>query len=1192
MTAPRRGPSRRHLSAVEDRVSVAPITGCDMAVQFIIGRAGTGKTRHCFQRIVELIRGEPLGKTIHWIVPRQMTFQCERMLACESGLSGTCRVRVVSFDRLVEDVLAEVGGVAVPKVSPVGRQMIIGHLLRERIEDLRFFRSTARQVGLATELSRTFDEIERSGVVLPATRDLNAPDHHPTVAGSLRDKLHDLSLLYSAYRDFLGSERLDPHLRRQRVLGVMRDCPSLRGTTCFIDGFHDLTAFERQAIGVLGHVAAAVHVTVLLDPGLADPLHPADAHTDDGEIALLFRRTLRAYSLLVKQLREDGVEIASETLVLRENLRHAESRPLQHLEKSWERRRPGRFNHDASDISLHESEDRRSEVDAAARTIRRLVRDGLRYRQVAVLVRSMDSYGGLIEAGFRQHGIPFFIDRRRTAEHHPLVQLVRGALRCATMRMQIDDVMTVARSGLAGIERTDADLLENYYLEHRLKPPCWRQEAPWSFKVRRVSSSRDDAGEPVLEERQVDAGELDRLRRRLAANLAPLLDAMSRPDATVRHRVTGLLQMFEAAGVRKTLSEWINEADREGCFERRDEHVQAWTELVDLLDQLVELLGDKKLSGEEFLEVVDFGLEQFDLAITPPTVDQVLVGDVDRTRTHDVAAVLLLGMNDGEFPAPPSENTILSDADRQSLQDSLELDLEPETTTRLRDEAFLAYSAMTRPSRRLLLFRPRNDEAGRPTNLSLFWRKLAAMFPGLDVHPDEDTPATASQLASRLLRWVRSPDAATQRRADTLSAALYEQARLLRENRPADATHVLRILELAWSSLGYSVGARLSGNVARRLFASPLETSVSSLETFAACPFKHFARHALRLEPPAEIDPTWLDIGSVCHATLERIVKGFLDRPEALLAEQATNEQAIAEAAEASAKLVREEVLLGDARSRFLLDRVKNAVLETLRTQQRVLGAGSMRPVAVEAEFGRGKPLPPLELTVPGGTILLRGKIDRIDLSNDRVAFAVIDYKLTGRSLSLRDVYHGLTLQLLIYLAVVQNCRKVGQVEVESLVPAAALYVPLTRGQSQLKERKSLETEPLKLLLDTKPRGVINGDPAVVTMLDRALAQPGKSEVLSARITSGHKLNYDLLAGEQLKCLIDWAVKQVREIGSRILRGDIEVRPWIDPHGNTPCAHCDYLSVCRFEHSVGPYRHIKSMKPADVLAAITSNGGN
>src|SRR5438552_3897700 len=123
-----------------------------MPVRFVIGRAGTGKTRWCFDEIVNTMRAQPLGPPIFWLLPRQATFSAERELTCNSGLAGFCRARVLSFEELGREILKECRDGALPEITPLGRQMLLGHLLRKHQKQLRFFTSVARQPGLAARL--------------------------------------------------------------------------------------------------------------------------------------------------------------------------------------------------------------------------------------------------------------------------------------------------------------------------------------------------------------------------------------------------------------------------------------------------------------------------------------------------------------------------------------------------------------------------------------------------------------------------------------------------------------------------------------------------------------------------------------------------------------------------------------------------------------------------------------------------------------------------------------------------------------------------------------------------------------------------------------------------------------------------------------------------------------------------------
>src|SRR5688500_20197951 len=87
----------------------------------------------------------------------------ERALTCAAGLAGFVRARVVSFELLGEEVLAACGGAAVPEVTPLGRQLVLGHLLRKHQAELQFFAQSARHSGLAAKLDATLAEVEKCG---------------------------------------------------------------------------------------------------------------------------------------------------------------------------------------------------------------------------------------------------------------------------------------------------------------------------------------------------------------------------------------------------------------------------------------------------------------------------------------------------------------------------------------------------------------------------------------------------------------------------------------------------------------------------------------------------------------------------------------------------------------------------------------------------------------------------------------------------------------------------------------------------------------------------------------------------------------------------------------------------------------------------------------------------------------------
>jgi ATP-dependent helicase/nuclease subunit B len=592
----------------------------------------------------------------------------------------------------------------------------------------------------------------------------------------------------------------------------------LRGATFYVDGFYDFTDYERKFLAGIGKACQLLEITLTLDPN--SPVL-RDVHQLRDDMGM-FHLTEETYRQLWFAFSESHIDL-DEPVVLRKTRRY-ESSSLEHLESCLFARSP-RASKRSDGMTLIEAPDRRAEVDAAARHVQSLLEQGLRLREIAVLVRSLDTYHELIDASFEEHRLPYFVDRRRGAVHHPLIQFTRALPALALHQWDHDAVMALLRSGLVPLDEANnlaaADRLENYVLGHRIRGAIWADEKPWTFRRELIRRSEDDESladpEALAEVEQMDA-----LRRKLVDVVRPFVRLMRRATAepvALKELVVGLLQVFEACALRKTLAGWMEQCAQREQLEQRAEHAQVWNELIDLLDQLVDLLGDEKILAGDFVEILESGLESFDLALTPPTVDQVLVGSVDRTRTPmGIRAAVVLGLNEGGFPACPREDSILGDAERRTLRQRNLVELDPDTHRRLIDERFWGYIGFTRASEHLCLMRPLADDQGRPLAPSSFWNQIRAIFPTLqpalvprDARRRVECIGTPRQLITSLLHWARDdqPD-----HADPAWPTLYEH--LAGQDTNGDGMDIMR--RRAWPALGYKNVADLPARSPGRCF--------------------------------------------------------------------------------------------------------------------------------------------------------------------------------------------------------------------------------------------------------------------------------------------------------------------------------------------------------------------------------------
>jgi ATP-dependent helicase/nuclease subunit B len=1182
-----------------------------MAVRFILGRAGAGKTQWCVDRIVESMRSEPLGPAIYWILPRQATFQAERQLACSGGMGGYFRARVLSFEDFGKEILAESGGAAVAEITDRGRRMILGHILRQLRDQLRFFQSVVHQPGVAAELDDTFAELERSRQDI-AEIDTQLTQAADPINPGLSAKIHDLALIQGEYLRFLGQDRLDPTRRLSDALSAVERCHSLRRAEVFIDSFFDFTASERGIIAALGKTCRSVSITVTIDPQSPCIANP---HCIPDEMSL-FHRGEETYRRVFFSLREQSVSVG-EPILLKEPRRFKNAR-LVSLEK-WEGSpspatrsdttltptpdrvgtfspdRVGTFSPDrvgtfslsqstgrggkeegTGTIEMIEAPDPRAEVDAAARWIRGLTAGSMRYREIAVLMRSQEDYRSIIEASFAEHGIPFFVDRRRTASHHPLLRLIRAALAVATNNWSHEAMMAVIKTGLVGLSHADADALENYVLQHGISHKTWTIAQPWTGRRRGGDESGDAPGATA------DAGRMDVLRRGLVDRLAPFVSEATRSETSVRALAAAIFAMLEAFDCRGQIVQWMDRAAERGHLEERGEHERVWEELVEMFDELVDLFGREPISLKDFIAIVDSALEGFDLALTPPTVDQVLVGAVDRTRTPAIRACVVLGLSEGQFPRMSREGSLFSDADRRVLG-RRNIDLDPDTARRLLDEEFLGYVAFTRASERLLLTRSSADEKAKPLSPSPLWTRVVERFDDLSIvqAPREeelkpDLIATPRQLICALMRWVRGGD------ADPTWAAVYQW--LARRAPSGDAVDIARYR--AWKALSDHNEAHLDADVAKALFASPLSASIPQLESFRACPYQHFARYGLGLKKREKSDVSGADLSRIYHEVLERLVVEMIRGGGAWVElDDAETRRRISQLTGELGARIREELMLSTARNRYLLSHIEKTLGLAASAQKGAGQRGEFRPKFTNVRFDEGEKVPPLAVRTPGGNqALIRGKIDRVDLLSDGSACA-IDYRLATGRLEAARMFHGLSLQLLVYLLVLErNGRQLaGSGEI---IPAAAFWVQTLRKMERKNPREATGPDDPDFHLAVKPRGIF--DIRVARNLDKHLAD-GWSKVVQVHIkrdgAMGNINSADAAGSEEFAALLRHVERRIGRLADEIIAGRIEIRPF--RHGNTTaCARCEFAALCRFEPAPRAYDEVPGMNREELFGKL------
>ena len=1098
------------------------------------------------------------------LAPKQATFQIERQILSFPEVAGYARLQILSFERLAELVLENLDGEVPSLLGEEGRLMVLRALLMEKQPELRVFHATARLPGFARQLSVLLRECQRAQLSPPRLLELAAQIAPSALA--LGAKLADLALLLQAYLDWLAEKQLldasrllDLAAERLKALGSPnpKDSSSqpLRLSWVWLDGFAEMTPQELDLLAALLPRAEGATLAFCLD---AFPEEEPSWLSTWSVVARTFRGCWQRLSGLPN--------VALELDILQRGAlpgRFDGSPSLRRLEGGWTTSpssSAGGTDAEGGDLArelaLVPCENPEAEAVMAAREVLRFVRDGgARFRDVAVLVRSLDVYHAPVRRVFARYGIPIFMDRREPVSHHPLPEFTRSALRIAALQWRHDDLFSALKTGLAGIVESDVDWLENAALASGWEREHWTGTLP----ARSDGSNLEKAV---------------RLQARIAGGLAPFVQSLTgplEPGPSGREVAAAIRALWDAFDVEEQLERWSEEAEVRWA-QSSQVHRTVWEEMQSWVENLERAFEDRCLLLREWLPVLEAGLGSLTVGVIPPALDQVLIGAVDRSRNPELKLAVVLGMNDSVFPASHSSPRILTEAERERLAVEA-VNLGGGARRQVGHERYYGYIACTRASDRLVLSWSQTDGEGGVLHPSPFVDQIRRLFPGLQPTPFRTpTPWTEAEHSHEMaVGWLRAADP-EQWPTEPMSVDLLQllESRLL-----------LGDLRARWTQLRESPSKITSESVSR-LYGTRLVTSVSALEDYAACPFKFFVARGLGAKEREEFDVDARERGSFQHALLQ----AFHDEMGAqgkrwrdLSARQAGDW--VRTLGESLRRRYRGGLFESSPAASFaggvLVDRTAR-LMEVLVGWMDQYG---FDPLLVEADFGfRPEGFPGLELPLDDGRMLvLRGRIDRIDVAQTGTEgeglVVVMDYKSSSRDLDRVKLDHGLQLQLMVYLAAL--CGPPDAAELlgyRSLMPAGAFYICLNPSIPAAASRgEADENAPEGARLACRHRGRF--DRQWIDQFDRR--RPSKGDQFSFSFKKDGSFSArasDSVPPEEFQSLMGQAVAQVRTFGNAIFDGGISVSPY-QLKTERACEQCDFRSICRFDPWLDRFRVLK-----------------
>lgn len=1152
-----------------------------MGVGFVIGRMDCNKTDKmldlCFEEAQKFDE-----KPIYYLVPEKYTYEIEKKLSNRllHNKDPYFRIRVVSFSTLGNIVFTKAGGLKEKKISKSARNMIVCRAVDSVASELKSFKTSKTGIGIVGKLLDMIIEFKQNNMTV---QDLQAMTREADDE-ALKCKLSDISKVYEAYEKLIENKYFDT----EDVYGVLArkvsELEELNGATIFVDEYTGFTPLQYDIIENLAKISKNMYFSLTTDLKRLNSKNGVFSKTNISYLKIneICKRNN------IQRLKDINLNYSENKII---DGKTVDDNALLHLEKNISEFRPIVFSEKCDlPIRIDEFGNYYNEVDFVLNEVKRLVKNkGFRYNEITICSRNLDTYSHIIKGVFEKSGVNIFLDEKISAKNNPFIVLIFSILNMKKENFSYSSVFQYLKSGLVNIDNDSVHKLENFVLANGIKGKKWFDI--WKDKVSRNVEAEDDED---LEKLSEEIDEINRIRESVMTPISNLTEKLKGRN-TVAEICKYLYEFTLEIELPQTLEKIIADFESREDLYKAKEYAQVWNIFVEMLDELVEFMGDEKIGIEKFINLMESHISEIELGIIPPARDQVLVTSIDRMKNPNTKALFILGVNDGVFPSTVSDNALISDYDKEKLNKSGVV-FDSNFESKVYDEQFLVYKAMSSSKSLIYISYPLADLEGKSLRPSSLIKKIAGIFPSLKVitHVTDtfDTVDLESMDKNKMFELlIRNMKKVEE--DDSWKSVFYFFYN--------DSDYREKLIKAYRAKSYFNSAGKLSISMANELYNSR-NYSVSRLEKYSYCPFSFFMTYGLKAKEREVYSFTPLDSGTYSHKILDEfsknIAKDGLDWRD--ISENYISNQ-IGIISEKIFERSGNYILNTSEKYRYFARGINLRLEKSISRMVRQVREGDFNPNGFEVEFGfLGKnSIPPIVVDLDDGkSIKLRGKIDRVDIAEkdgERYC-SVVDYKSSARSIDLDRVYNGLQLQLFVYMNAITRLNKN-----KKMKPAGLFYSNFNSKISRIEnhgEYMNLDSKDFvdRDLSENLLSGLVIKDRDVVKLFDKNLENNGtKSKVVSVQMTKDGKFNSNSTKGltiDEYEIVDRFVIEKSREICEDIYSGNIDIMP-AKFSNSVPCDYCEYISVCKFDDKLkgNRYRYISKLVSRnqydDILALMT-----
>lgn len=561
-----------------------------MGLRFIYGTAGTGKSEFCFNEIKNNIKNK---EKIYIITPEQFSYSAEKKLLEEINTNASVNAEVISFNRVANRVFTEVGGANEVLISKSSKAMLIYSILEKEKKNLKFLNSSDDNIDI---ILKEITEFKKHNITTLNIEEENEKIENP----ELNQKLNEINLIYKIYEENIKNKFIDEEDILTKLAEKIPESKMFDNSIVYIDEFAGFTKQEYNIVEKILKKAKQVNITICADN--------LEENTNKESDIFYFNKQF------AKLLTDCGqnVDKKQEKSILLKNKYRFKNIELKHLEENIYKNSYNIFKNEPKNIKLFLASSPYTEIEKIAQEINKIVREEkYKYNEIAIITKNIENINNIAKAIFSKYNIPIFIDEKSEITENILIKYILSILEIYTTNWSTEAVFNYIKSDFLEINKNDIYKLEKYCQKMGINRNKWYKN-DWKEN----ENLRKIIVEPLLKLKQ----EID--KEKSAINISE-----------------NIYKYLLKNNIEEKINKKINKIKKE---EIKEEYKASLNILTDVLDEIVTFFKDEKITIQKYKEILKIGLKNKEFGKIPQNIDQVILGDIDRTRSHKVKAVFIL----------------------------------------------------------------------------------------------------------------------------------------------------------------------------------------------------------------------------------------------------------------------------------------------------------------------------------------------------------------------------------------------------------------------------------------------------------------------------------------------------------------------------------------------------------------------